>query len=64
MQRDFYDELLWSLTNLIESQSQFAEAIDEGHNKEALQLANKILKKTPDFVLVKVRFISQMHNFH
>ncbi|KAG2173554.1 hypothetical protein INT44_007145 [Umbelopsis vinacea] len=29
------------------------EAIDEGHNKEALQLANKILKKTPDFVLVK-----------
>jgi hypothetical protein len=36
------------------SHSKFTEAIDEGHNKEALQLANKILKKTPDYTLVKV----------
>jgi hypothetical protein len=44
--------------DLTEMQCQSAEAIDEGHNKEALQLANKILKKTPDFVLVKVHFTS------
>lgn len=44
---------LW-LTLRETSHSKFTEAIDEGHNKEALQLANKILKKTPDYTLVKV----------
>lgn len=40
-----------------------ADAIDEGHNKEALQLANKILKKTPDYSLVKVLPFARIVSF-
>lgn len=30
------------------------EAIDDGQNKQALQHANKLLKKNPDWPLIKV----------
>lgn len=32
----------------------FTEALDEGQNRMALQLITKLLKKTPDWPLVKV----------
>lgn len=34
------------------------EAIDDGQNKQALQHANKLLKKNPDWPLIKVDMTS------